>query len=189
MPRIALLAVAAFLGVSIAQPVLAAGSLGGGLPGPILVTPPPTAGPQGVLAYRTVAEPPHLPVYAIMGTRLLVGESRPDPIGPGGALVLKDENQPGYACTGRYLGAGRQAAWSQKTEGAARVDCSDGAQFQVAYSGTLGDSGVGCGSAYAQTVSLCYGFAARGAARRLTAPAGYTLVVQRGRLSLKPDGV
>jgi len=191
MPRIALAAAAltttVALVTAVASGALAAGPLAGGLPGPIVAS-PPSASAHSPLSDRPFPEPTRLPVYAVMGTRLLVGESRPDPIGAGGALVLKDQAEPGYSCIGRYLAAGRPNAWSQRTEGAARLDCTDGAQFQVAYHGTLGDSGVGCGSAYAQTVSLCYGFAAKAAARRLTAPPGYELVAKGGKLSMKPSG-
>lgn len=185
MTRIALLA--AVLGLSLAGSAVA-GPLASGLPGPVTITPIPSA-PQGVLAYRTAPELTRPQVFAIMGARLLVGEARPDPVGHGGSITLKDEAQPGFACTGLYRDSGRSAAWSQTFEGDARLDCTDGAQFQVAFHGMLGGGGEGCGTAYAQTVSLCYGFRARAAAHRLAPPPGFVLTVERGRLAMKPAGI
>ena len=183
MPRIALFS--ALCTLSIAGAALA-GPIAGGLPGPVVVS-PPTSAPQGVLGYRQPEMPTRAPLFAIVGNRLLVGESRPDPIGGGGTLALKDESQPEFTCAGAYREVGRPAPWSQKASAAARFECSDGSQFQVAYEGTPGDGR--CGFAYARTVSLCYGFAARAAAHRLAPPPGYVLILQHGRLSMKPSGV
>jgi hypothetical protein len=134
-------------------------ALGSGLAGPVL------ADPQ-------ISQP----VYAVVGGQLLAGISNPNPLDDTGVVVLKGQ---GLSCgvQYRYLNGGK-----------AHFACSDGSKFVVTYQGFSTGSGSGQGAVAGQPVSLCYGLPAKAAARHLVAPRGYALVVEQGRLALKPAG-
>jgi hypothetical protein len=166
-----------------------AGAAFGGIAGPTVpLTPPPSAAPQGVLAYRspTVATPQLF--FAVVGNHVLTGRSRPNALGAGGAVVLRDEEEPQFSCMGAYGYAAKPQAWASKAEGRAQFECSDGSRFELAYHGVSDDAGVGRGAADGAVISLCYGFPARSAMRHLIPPPGYVLVVDRNLLALKRSG-
>jgi hypothetical protein len=174
MPRKLILAIVA-LGMGVASAAL------GGIAGPNPLTPPPALPPQGVLGYRAPTAETSQPVFAILGRRVLLGRSQPDTFGSGGAVVLRDQDEPDFSCVGGY-------GYVARVGGRAQFKCSDGSRFQVAYHGISDDTAVGRGSSAGSTVSLCFGFPAKAAARHLVAPPGYVLVERWGQLTLKPAG-
>ena len=106
------------------------------------------------------------PVYAVIGGHVVSGE-----IQPGRRLeALRDTRQPDFACSLSQRGA------------KVRLDCTGGAIAEVAIKSN------GCGASRAgETASICVGWAARAAVRRLTAPVGHMLALVDGRPTLKPS--
>ncbi len=166
----------------------AAGAAIGGITGSNAGIPPPSGALQGVLAYSVpTASTPAL-FFAVVGKRVLTGRSRPNALGSGGAVLLKDEWDVGFACSGSFGYGPMPAPWSPKGNGSARFECSDGSHFQASFHNISDDAGVGRGSGDdGGHVSLCYGFPAKSAARHLVAPSGYVLVVEHNQLSLRPS--
>ena len=114
-------------------------------------------------------------VYAIVGERLLTGVSDPSVVDDRGVVTLKSADGSAFACK---VGYGYQRG------GLGSFVCSDGSQFRVPYQGYSPWSGTGGGTDSGRRVSLCYGFQPKEAARRLSAPPGYALEVEGGRLVL-----
>src|SRR5205814_1839793 len=106
-------------------------------------------------------------VYAVIAHHVVSGN-----IQPGSRLLtLADERQPQFVCEVSHRGAD------------IRLACSDGSFAQVRMASS------GCGlSTSGEPASLCVGFGANYAARRLVAPPGYALVGDDGALTLKPAG-
>lgn len=124
-------------------------------------------------------------VFAVVGSRVLIGETGSD---RDSRVRLRDEDQPGYACIGALYDSARATASPMAPAGRFRFQCSDGAQFVVGYHPFPSGSGVASGVFDGQRVSICYGYDAHDALRHLRAPAGYALVAEHGRLSLKAAG-
>ncbi len=167
----------------------AAGAAFGGIAGTTLPTiPPPSSLPQGVLAYEVPSAPTSALFYVVVGNRVLTGRSHPSALHTGGAVVVKDEWDVGFACSGAYGYIAKPALMPAKTDGSAHFECSDGTRFEATYHSLSDDAGVGRGASDGGLVSLCYGFPPRAAARHLVAPRGYILVVEHNQLSLRPSG-
>ena len=114
------------------------------------------------------------PVFAVVGTHLLSGREQRVIDG----LTLVDEANPQFTCQVE------RPALPVRGRAVTRLACSDGSEAEV----TVDPYG-GCGhSLSGQAASLCYGFDARTAARKLMAPPGQALTVRYGRLVLKPTG-
>jgi len=106
------------------------------------------------------------PVYAVIAHHVVHGEIKPGlPL-----MALVDERQPQFTCR----------IFQHNAE--IRLACSDGVVAQL----KMNASGCAQSSSSGEPASLCVGFTARSAARRLSAPAGETLGVEDGRLALKP---
>ena len=112
-----------------------------------------------------VAPTTPLPVFAVIGHHLVSGELRPSaPL-----MALVDARQPTFSCAPSQRGA------------EIVLTCSDGSSAQL----KLDESGCGRSQSGAPA-SLCIGFAPKYAVRRLTAPAGEALRIDRERLVLEP---
>ena len=120
----------------------------------------------GLLHLEGIAQGTHSqPVFAVVGAHLVSGRKHPAVA----ALTLVDHANPQFTCQVERNGA------------LVRLACSDGSEAELSL------YPYGCGhSLSGQAASLCYGFEARSAARRLMAPPGHTLSIKYGRLALKP---
>lgn len=105
------------------------------------------------------------PVFAVIGHHVVTGDLKPGaPL-----LTLIDARDPRFACQPAHRGAEIVLA------------CTDGSSAQL----RLEDSGCGR-SRSGEPASLCIGWTAKYAVRRLVAPPGESLSADGGRLTLKP---
>ena len=127
---------------------------------------PVYSGTNGEVAPGQASSPE--PVYALVGAHLVSGVTQPGAHGP---LTLVSDADPAFVCSARG-------------DRDVRLACSDGSHVRFSVQPFTDDAG--CGRTHAgPAASLCYGFKAKYAARRLSAPHGASLRVEDGRLVLK----
>ena len=106
------------------------------------------------------------PVYAVIAHHVVSGNIQPR----SRLLTIADERQPQFVCEVSHRGAD------------VRLACSDGTEAQLKMPPS------GCGhSTSGVPASLCIGYGATHAARRLTASPGETVAVEDGHLTLRPS--
>ena len=107
------------------------------------------------------------PVYAVIAHHAVSGELLPI----SRALTLVDAGDPQFVCSVSHRAAD------------IRLSCSDGSLAE------LRTASSGCGqSSKGEPASLCIGYAAKSAARRLISPEGFELVSARNKLLLRRAG-